>query len=354
MRRYFLLAATLVLVNSYHVSPANTEGLSVWMKQKVHGFRFLADIVRGKKDHHRKEENKAGGLTIIGAGMPRTGTKSIEQALNHLGHKVYDLFSILEHNHLYRWKEAAIQWKEHGNLNRIETLLLEIEDLGYTATLDIPMNAFAIPLAELRPEAKVLLSIRDNEEKWAASVQSLMELTSFVMARPWNLLPVTQTIEDAVSMSGILFNLEVLETAKTHPQNFVQPLPWYQYQTKISSFEPDRRQGWLDLYNNSRREIESTIDPERLIVFNVKQGWEPLIEFLGIDDQSILDGDLPFPFVNDRASLKIASIVMNALAIGAPLWVLLFGWALLIGLRAAAVRRASFGTSSDSVKAKVP
>lgn len=91
----------------------------------------------------------------------------------------------------------------------------------------------------------------------------------------------TQTIEDAVSMSEMLFDLEVLETAKTHPQSFVQPLPWYQYQTKISSFEPDRRQGWLDLYNNSRSEIESSIDPERLIVFNVKQGWEPLIDFLG-------------------------------------------------------------------------
>lgn len=46
-------------------------------------------------------------------------------------------------------------------------------------------------------------------------------------------------------------------------------------------------------------EVKATVPPERLLVFDVKQGWEPLCAFLGVP---VPDG--PFPHVNDTESFK--------------------------------------------------
>ena len=42
--------------------------------------------------------------------------------------------------------------------------------------------------------------------------------------------------------------------------------------------------------------VQATIPAEQLLVFEVKQGWEPLCGFLGVEVP-----DEPFPRTNDRA-----------------------------------------------------
>lgn len=55
--------------------------------------------------------------------------------------------------------------------------------------------------------------------------------------------------------------------------------------------------------NNARRfiehneEVKRTVPADKLLVFEVKQGWEPLCEFLGVPVP-----DEPFPHVNDTQS----------------------------------------------------
>ena len=61
-----------------------------------------------------------------------------------------------------RWVEAAHRVKA-GDPSLVEQLLIEIESLGYTATLDFPMNLFAKNFAQMRPSAKVLFTHRDLE-----------------------------------------------------------------------------------------------------------------------------------------------------------------------------------------------
>ena len=46
-------------------------------------------------------------------------------------------------------------------------------------------------------------------------------------------------------------------------------------------------------------EVQAHCDPDRLLVFDVAQGWTPLCEFLGVP---VPDHD--FPHLNDAASLK--------------------------------------------------
>ena len=53
------------------------------------------------------------------------------------------------------------------------------------------------------------------------------------------------------------------------------------------------------------------VPPDRLLVFNVKEGWAPLCEFLGKEEPAV-----PFPFVNESADLERATAVMKVLSWG--------------------------------------
>jgi hypothetical protein len=46
--------------------------------------------------------------------------------------------------------------------------------------------------------------------------------------------------------------------------------------------------------------VQEMIAPERLLVFDIKEGWEPLCAFLDVP----VPEDDPFPRVNDRAAFQ--------------------------------------------------
>ena len=103
-------------------------------------------------DKQREAAAPPRGLQVIGGGFARTGTKSTEAALLRLGHKIYDTRSILECQHADRWVQAARELRD-GKYDELRALLEEVEERGYTATLDFPVNLFAKALAELRSAA---------------------------------------------------------------------------------------------------------------------------------------------------------------------------------------------------------
>ena len=103
-------------------------------------------------DKQREAAAPPRGLQVIGGGFARTGTKSTEAALLRLDHKIYDTRSILECQHADRWVKAAQELRD-GKDDEVRALLAEMEERGYTATLDFPVNLFAKALAELRSAA---------------------------------------------------------------------------------------------------------------------------------------------------------------------------------------------------------
>ena len=52
-------------------------------------------------------------------------------------------------------------------------------------------------------------------------------------------------------------------------------------------------------YQYAGGETAETVDPARLLVFDVKEGWEPLCRFLGVPQP-----DQPFPRLNDTATMQ--------------------------------------------------
>ena len=55
----------------------------------------------------------------------------------------------------------------------------------------------------------------------------------------------------------------------------------------------------VKFYNNWVEEVKNAVPKNKLLVFQVSSGWEPLCEFLGLPQPK-----QPFPNVNDSASMK--------------------------------------------------
>uniref|UniRef100_A0A7S4HT83 Sulfotransferase domain-containing protein n=1 Tax=Odontella aurita TaxID=265563 RepID=A0A7S4HT83_9STRA len=309
-----------------------THGIS-WADKLV-PFQVIFDALRRKKSSAAvagsgtnvvRRGRVVGGISLVGAGFGRTGTTSIERALNQLGYKIYDSVAMVEHNHGRQWAKAANDWKLKGNLTGIELLLSEIERLGYTVTLDMPMNFFASAFAELRPGAKVLLSVRDSVEKWVASLEFVFDtLVHRFCVLPWRL--VAPELDAIWEMFSLFTDYPMVPP--TYPDHIARPVPWFEYVYTNPNFTPEGRNAWAACYRKHREHFERSITPrERLLVFNVKQGWKPLVPFLNLNlDENELGA---FPFVNDRSTLKLAIATMDFIALGMPFWICLTLWVML-------------------------
>ena len=69
--------------------------------------------------------------------------------------------------------------------------------------------------------------------------------------------------------------------------------------------------------------MKQYVPSERLLVFEVKQGWEPLCQFLGVP----VPQDKPFPHLNDTAEFRRRVQILGLIRWLAPL-------AALIGIAA--------------------
>lgn len=70
---------------------------------------------------------------------------------------------------------------------------------------------------------------------------------------------------------------------------------------KRGVFEGDykNRQRVIEIFKQHTENVINTVPPARLLVFDVKQGWEPLCRFLDVPVP-----DSPFPHVNDTEEFK--------------------------------------------------
>ena len=62
------------------------------------------------------------------------------------------------------------------------------------------------------------------------------------------------------------------------------------------------------------------------MIFDVREGWAPLLAFLDVDDPNLAAE--PFPRVNDVQSLKTVRRVMDFIALFLPLWPALLAYAI--------------------------
>jgi sulfotransferase family protein len=205
-------------------------------------------------------------MRLIGAGLPRTGTLSQKVALEMLGvapcyHMVNVLADLDEAQVWRRALDGEAPWEELFD--------------GFQATVDWPGSFFYRELVELYPEAKVLLSVRDADA-WERSMRQTI----------WGIFYGDMLIRD-------------LSFARTRVdpkwRGYIEMMEQMWQQSGLiadgAATSSDSMKSAMERFNE---EVQRTVPPERLLVWSVSDGWEPLCEFLELP---IPDTD--FPHLND-------------------------------------------------------
>jgi hypothetical protein len=60
------------------------------------------------------------------------------------------------------------------------------------------------------------------------------------------------------------------------------------------------RDRMIEAFDRWNEEVKQFVPAQRLLVYEVKEGWEPLCDFLGVEAPK----DKPFPHLNDSDSFR--------------------------------------------------
>jgi hypothetical protein len=194
-------------------------------------------------------------LRVVGAGLGRTGTASLKQALESLLEgPCYHMFEVFQ-----RPQDTPV-WLAAVRGQPIDWDAL----LGnYSASVDWPACAFWRELSASNPDALILLSTRDSAEKWWASMERTIVAT---MKMP------VPSDEPAVAEHRAMV-LELLDRRFT-PE-------WR---------DPDAAKAAYERHNDA---VRSSAAPERLLEWRPEDGWEPICDSL-----ELAVPDEPFPHEN--------------------------------------------------------
>lgn len=208
-------------------------------------------------------------IELIGAGLPRTGTLSQKEALELLGfgpcYHWIDVLADLE-GQVRLWDGAL-----DGRVDPAR--ILE----GSRSTVDWPGGYFYRQLLDSFPDSKVLLSVRDPE-RWEPSFR--------------------ETIVDMCFGESLI---RLLSSARAHVDSkwrryleFVERMFWSEQGTFAGGHSPS---ALIEAFVAHNEEVKRVVPAERLLVWEVSDGWAPLCEFLGVPVP-----DEPLPHANDRAT----------------------------------------------------
>jgi hypothetical protein len=197
-------------------------------------------------------------IKVIGAGFGRTGTLSLKGALERLGFDpCYHMVEVMERTgHSDAWLRTA-------HSGKVDWSVFD----GFQSVVDWPAVRYWRDLIERYPSAKVILTLRDPES-WYKSVSDT------IYTRITSLLPADAPDSDlhhrAMTTKVVLMD--------TFGGRFL-----------------DKAHA-IDVFARHNAAVRESVDPSRLLVFHVKDGWEPLCRFL---DRPVPDES--FPRVNDTA-----------------------------------------------------
>lgn len=229
-------------------------------------------------------------LEVIGAGFGRTGTKSLKIALEHLGygkcHHMAEVFPSARQ--IDYWSRASLG--ESMNWDEVFQ--------GFGASVDWPSAAYYKQLAEHYPNAKVVLTVRDPDA-WYDSVRETIYLVGDAIPS-WlcRLRKPIGTLRDMV-------NRTIWRT--------------------IFDGRFDDRAHAIQVFKNHIEDVKRSIPPERLLIHEAKEGWEPLCAFLGKPVP-----DIPYPKVNEANEIK--RMISIFIWVGRAPWILLAATVLIFAL----------------------
>ena len=195
-------------------------------------------------------------MKVLGVGIGKTGTMSLQAALNRLGYPCYNFGDVL----LNYEKGHTDMWNNHmeGTAEMDWHKLFE----GYEAAVDNPSNIYYKEIMKAFPDLKFILTLREPEP-WYKSFLETLEIHEKNVSKVM-FLPSFREFQRVLENSG--------KVATVGAPEGETPIEWF---------------------NRHNKEVQEYLPADRLLIYNVKEGWGPLCEFLGepVPDE-------PFPHEN--------------------------------------------------------
>ena len=173
---------------------------------------------------------------------------------------------------------------------------------GYTATTDYPSSVYWEKQLQRYPKSKVIITYRDPES-WYKSFKS-------TIAR---LQPDFDECPFGVRVCFGFLGLPCKNASKMIHNVITRDC----FNNDIS------KENMISSYLNYIESVKRKCPPEKLLIYNIKDGWEPLCKFLGVSVPNI-----PFPFGNSTKEyqsfankINLIGYAVTVLGLGIPaLW----------------------------------
>ncbi|KAI1359658.1 hypothetical protein F5Y08DRAFT_344479 [Xylaria arbuscula] len=246
-----------------------------------------------------EQGSKYNGPVVIGTGLPRTGTTSLQVALHTLGFAPCSHFRGDFVNDKFPWPMGR-RWRAamyaQDKQERQKILRQIFADRGFNSCTDYPSSLFVEDLVEMYPNAKFVHCERSSPQLWRDSVNE-----SIGRANEWGfVLP-------ALLFPSVMFNLQPIFRA-------IQARTQRMFGVGLWASRED-----VGLYHAHNAWVKRVVPKDRLLIFNPKDGYPVLCEFLGVPiPQDEQGNDLVYPHVNDRETMNKGFAKM--LRVGFGLW----------------------------------
>lgn len=208
---------------------------------------------------------------------------SLKVALEELGFgPCYHMTEIFDKpDHVALWESAT----------RGETVGWSRVFGDYRAAVDWPTAAFYAELMRRYPDAKVILTVRDPD-RWYESARDTIYGVQSLACSP------------LFSLGARLFRrMRTMQRASLMATELI----WER--TFDGRFED--REYAIQVFERHNQEVKERVPKERLLVYRLGDGWEPLCDFLGVEAPE----DRPFPHLNDAREFRAR--IRNRLALAA-------------------------------------
>jgi hypothetical protein len=218
-------------------------------------------------------------MKLIGAGLPRTATTTQMIALEMLGLPCYHMRDMMSD-----LGTSVPQWRQALEGNGPWDDIFE----GKESTVDFPASYFWRELMDVYPDAKVLLSVR-SPESWVDSMQNTIAQIWFGDSLMHHLAQAQYQIDPVYAgWLDVLYDM------------------WNKRGMLVNTGgDPELMATQMEEWN---QEVIDTVPAERLLVWNPKEGWDPLCDFLEVPVP-----EQPLPHVNDTENFQKALIMGPAI-----------------------------------------
>ena len=225
-------------------------------------------------------------LQVIHPGLQRAGSTSLAQALEILGisngvwHPLNNSNDLVKKGLSY-WIDNKFDQKiEDGTMNG-KIFDKWLETINCDCIMDAPSGLYWQTIFEYYPNSKVIVTMRDLDEVYKSS---LFWMNTIIQS--WWFKHVLARI-----------NKEVNWVANTYVRKVIESVLNDSNANSIDDLVNDSK--YFKKYCNMKIEtIQKIVPKDQLLIFNAKDGWEPLCTFLKVD----IPKNIPYPRKNTKSS----------------------------------------------------